>query len=323
MDRVVLALLFVAVLVVVPILVVRSCNRSADDGLVVVDDGNGTTTTDDTTTVPDDGTTTTDDSVIADGDGQSTLPSIQDRILTHTVADGESVGDIATLLGVTSANILASNRLFGTGQLQPGQTLYASQDGIVHTILPGQTLSDIARSYAMPLETVLEENDIGTTDTIFAGDRILIPGATTSFWDNVVTLSRGVETDFIWPLEGEVVSGFGFRTHPVLEYRHHHNGIDVDVPEGTAVYAARGGEVIFYGDEGYGDGYGNLLIIDHGDRFVSLYGHLSDAFVFVGQFVEMGQAIAQSGNTGVSSGPHLHFEIRNGEYPIDPLRYLP
>jgi len=318
-DRVLLAVLFLAALVVVPILAVRSCNRGerADDGLVIVD--NGSTTIGDTTAVTDD-ETTVDDSIVADADGENTLPSIEDQIVRHTVADGETIGDIAALLGVTSANLLASNRLFGSGQLRPGQNLYASQDGIVHSILPGQTLSDIARSYAIPLETLLDANDIRTTDTIFAGDRILIPGVTTSFWDNAVQLSRGRETEFIWPLEAEVVSEFGYRIHPVLGNRHHHDGIDLDVPEGTAVYASRSGEVTFYGEQ---PGYGNLLIIDHGDRFYSLYGHLSDAFAFVGQFVEMGQAIAQSGNTGISSGPHLHFEIRNGEYPIDPLRYLP
>jgi murein DD-endopeptidase MepM/ murein hydrolase activator NlpD len=264
--------------------------------------------------VVDDGTV--DDSTTTDG----TTPVVSARFLTHTVEDGETIGEIASDMGVTVSNLLASNRLFGSGQLQPGMVLYASKDGIVHIIQSGQTLSDIARSYAVPLETLMNANDLSTNSTIFAGDRILIPGVTTSFWANAVTLSRGVETRFIWPLEGEVVSVFGFRNHPVYGEMEHHDGIDIDVPEGTTVHAAASGEVYFYGEQ---PGYGNVLIIEHADGFYTLYGHLADSFVFEGQYVEMGQAVAQSGNTGVSSGPHLHFEIRNREYPVDPERYLP
>jgi len=249
-----------------------------------------------------------------------TIPVSSERFLTHTVDDGESVADVATLLGVTVSNLRASNRLFGGEQLQPGQVLYASDEGIVHIIQQGQTLTDISRSYAIPVETLSEANDLTDRSMIFAGDRLLIPGATTSFWNNVVVLSRGIPSQFIWPLEGEVVSQYGPRIHPVLGNAENHDGIDIDVPEGTTVRAAAGGDVFFYGEE---PGYGNLLIIEHAGGFYSLYGHLADSFVFTGQYVEMGQAVAQSGNTGISSGPHLHFELRNREYPIDPERYLP
>jgi murein DD-endopeptidase MepM/ murein hydrolase activator NlpD len=238
----------------------------------------------------------------------------------HRVDDGETIADIATALGVTVANLRASNRLFGGEQLQPNRILYASTQGIVHVIQAGQTLTDIARSYAIPVETLTSANGLTTNSTIFAGDRILIPGVTTSFWSNVVALSHGVVARFIWPLEGEVVSPYGPRVHPVLGNLENHDGIDIDVPEGTTVHAAASGKVFFYGEQ---PGYGNVLIIQHADGYYTLYGHLADSFVFSGQYVEMGQVVAQSGNTGISSGPHLHFEIRNREYPIDPLRYLP
>ncbi|MBE0635984.1 M23 family metallopeptidase [Candidatus Bipolaricaulota bacterium] len=116
------------------------------------------------------------------------------------------------------------------------------------------------------------------------------------------------------------MSEYGWRIHPVLGEREHHDGIDLDVPQGTTVHASAGGEVFFYGEQ---PGYGNVLIIEHVGGFYTLYGHLADSFVFAGQYVEMGQVVAQSGNTGISSGPHLHFELRNGNYPIDPIRYLP
>jgi len=305
------AILVVLAIILVPILIRSGCTRR-DDPIVVIDNGTSVDPIDDSTM---------DDIAIDDTTVDDGIVSVSsERFLIHTVDDGETVAGIATALGVTVSNLLASNRLFGGKQLQPNQVLYASDEGIVHIIQLGQTLSDIARSYAVPVETLLEANDLTSNSTIFAGDRILIPGVTTSFWNNAVVLSKGVSTEFIWPLEGEVVSQFGWRVHPVLGNRHHHDGIDIDVPEGTTVHAAAGGEVFFYGEQ---PGYGNLLIIEHANGFYSFYGHLSDSFVFAGQYVEMGQAVARSGNTGISSGPHLHFELRNRDYPIDPERYLP
>ena len=314
-DRVAVVALILLAVILIPILI-RSGRTPRDDSLVVIDDGTILGPIDDGTTGDAGDGSSIDDATADDGVG----PIRSERFLVHTVDDGESIADIATVLGVAISNLLASNRLFGGEQLQPNQVLYASDKGIVHIIQLGQTLSDIARSYAVPLETLMEANDLTSSSTIFAGDRILIPGATTSFWNNAVTLSSGVSTQFIWPLEGELVSEFGWRVHPVLGDRHHHDGIDLDVPEGTAVHAAAAGEVYFYGEQ---PGYGNVLIIEHANGFYTLYGHLSDSFVFAGQYVEMGQAVARSGNSGISSGPHLHFELRNREYPIDPARYLP
>ena len=318
-DRVLIAALFVLAVILVPILVRSGCSRR-DAPLTIIDDG--------TIVGPDDGTAVaTDDDIPLDvfpiaTDDESTapLPAIEDRILRHSVSDGETVYDIASELGVSVSNLLASNRLHGGEQLQPGQVLYASQEGVVHTIQSGQTLTDISLTYAVPVETLTSENGITRSSTIYAGDRILIPDVTSTFWDDVVRLSNGVASRFIWPLEGEVVSTFGWRVHPVLEYRHHHDGIDIDVPEGTIVHAAAGGEVYFYGEQ---PGYGNVLVIEHADGYFTMYGHLSSAIVSPERYVEMGQEIALSGNTGISSGPHLHFEIRNGEFPIDPLRYMP
>jgi len=313
-DRVAIAILFVAAVILVPILIRSGCTRR--EPLTVIEDG--------AIAVEDDGTT--DDipfdvfPIATDEDTTGPLPAIEDRILRHTVSDGETVSDVAAELGVSVSNLMASNRLFGEGGLQPGQVLYASQEGVVHTIQAGQTLTDISLTYAVPVETLTSANGLTTSSTIFAGDRILIPGVTTTFWDDVVRLSKGVSSRFIWPLEGEVVSTFGWRIHPVLEYRHHHDGIDIDVPEGTIVHAAAGGEVYYYGEQ---PGYGNVLILEHADGYFTMYGHLSSAIVSPGRYVEIGQEIALSGNTGISSGPHLHLEIRNGEFPIDPLRYLP
>ncbi len=124
---------------------------------------------------------------------------------------------------------------------------------------------------------------------------------------------------FNWPLFGEITSGFGPRRHPITRERDFHEGIDLKADEGTAVYAARAGKVSFAGPKG---GYGYLIILDHG-LYETYYAHLSEILVYKGQFVEAGRLIARSGNTGFSTGPHLHFEIRLRGIPVNPLDYLP
>lgn len=318
-DRVAIAVVVVAAIIAIPFLIRSGCTGPTETPLIISDEDTGDeiAVLPGVTPIGDDGTVdetpTTEDITLVDED-------LSGEILTHVIEDGETLADAAAALGVSQANLQASNQLYGSEALQPGQTLVASAEGVLHLIKPGQTLTDIAVSYAVPKETIASANGISVNETIFAGERILIPTTADTFWENVVLLSKGVPTDFIWPLEGEVVSEFGWREHPVLEYRHHHDGIDIDVPEGTSVYASASGRVFFYGDQ---PGYGNVLILEHKDGFITMYGHLSSSIVEPGRYVEAGQEIALSGNTGISSGPHLHFEIRNGEFPVDPLRYLP
>ena len=117
----------------------------------------------------------------------------------------------------------------------------------------------------------------------------------------------------IWPVHGPVTSGFGWR------WGRMHEGIDIAVPTGTPVAAAASGTVITAGWLG---GYGNLVVIDHGNGLATAYGHNSSVTVGVGQSVAQGQAIAYSGSTGHSTGPHVHFEVRVNGSPVDPLGYL-
>ena len=121
------------------------------------------------------------------------------------------------------------------------------------------------------------------------------------------------------PVSGRVSSNFGTRYHPVDHKTKFHGGMDIAVPKGTPVGAAADGEIVFAGWKG---GYGNLVIVRHPDGRESRYGHLEKINVAVGDTVSAGQNIANSGSTGKSTGPHLHFEIREDGTAIDPRKVL-
>ncbi|NJL85664.1 MAG: peptidoglycan DD-metalloendopeptidase family protein [Leptolyngbyaceae cyanobacterium SM1_1_3] len=123
----------------------------------------------------------------------------------------------------------------------------------------------------------------------------------------------------IYPAAGSITSGFGTRIHPILGYRRFHSGVDFGASYGSTIRAADSGRVIFSGWYG---GYGQAVIIDHGSGITSLYGHASELYVSEGQAVQQGQAIAAIGSTGLSTGPHLHFEVRRDGEPVNPMNFL-
>ena len=123
-----------------------------------------------------------------------------------------------------------------------------------------------------------------------------------------------------WPAEGEITSPFGWRVHPIFGTQRLHTGIDIGADYGDAIRAADGGVVIHADWMG---GYGNAVIIDHGNGISTLYAHNSQLLVDEGQTVAKGQTVARCGSTGYSTGPHLHFEVRQNGSPVNPLNYLP
>ncbi|MDJ0616553.1 MAG: peptidoglycan DD-metalloendopeptidase family protein [Calothrix sp. MO_192.B10] len=133
---------------------------------------------------------------------------------------------------------------------------------------------------------------------------------------NIFVRGTGI---FAYPSNGRLSSPFGWRIHPVLGYRRFHGGLDFAASYGSKIRAADTGTVIFSGWYG---GYGKTVIINHGNGISTLYGHSSDLYVREGQTVKRGQAIAAVGSTGLSTGPHLHFEVRKNGTPVNPANYL-
>jgi murein DD-endopeptidase MepM/ murein hydrolase activator NlpD len=129
---------------------------------------------------------------------------------------------------------------------------------------------------------------------------------------------RGTGT-LTYPSDGIITSGFGYRMHPILGYVRFHSGLDFGADYGSLIRAADAGVVIFAGSY---SGYGQAVIIDHGKNVTTLYGHTSEIYVREGQTVQRGQPIAAVGSSGLSTGPHLHFEVRLSGEPVDPATYL-
>ncbi|MGH1395959.1 MAG: murein hydrolase activator EnvC family protein [Trichormus sp.] len=133
---------------------------------------------------------------------------------------------------------------------------------------------------------------------------------------NIFAKGTGI---FAFPSDAPTSSSFGWRVHPILGYRRFHAGLDFAASYGSTIRAADSGTVIFAGWYG---GYGKTVIINHGNGITTLYGHSSELYVTEGQTVQRGQAIASVGSTGLSTGPHLHFEVRRNGTPVNPADYL-
>jgi murein DD-endopeptidase MepM/ murein hydrolase activator NlpD len=254
------------------------------------------------------------------------------KVRPYEVVSGDTVDAIATRFGLLPATILSSNQIAEEGLLQVGQQLLIpATDGLLYIVQDGDTFWDIASAYQVEVDQIIRSNPDISPDSLQPGQRLLVPGAVRRPRSNMV-VSRGdasprpatpapvPASDLQWPLRGEITEYFGWRTHPVYGTRNYHEGIDIAVPEGTAVTAIAPGTVEL--SEWYG-GYGLTVKIDHGNGVVTRYSHNGVLLVQPGETVSAGQVIARSGNTGVSTGPHLDFGIYRQGQPVDPLGLLP
>ncbi len=196
--------------------------------------------------------------------------------------------------------------------------------GTYHTVRSGENLYRIGLRYGVPADAIARANRIDDPTDMAVGTRLWIPrssGRRASARPPPAPPAKsetrpagGSGMQCVWPVRGQVTSAYGKRGGRM------HEGIDIAARSGTTIRACNAGKVIFAGRLG---GYGKMVIIKHAGHYRSVYAHASRLHVRVGQFVERGQKIASVGSTGRASGPHLHFEIRRGESPTDPVRYLP
>lgn len=238
------------------------------------------------------------------------------QLLKHSVQRGESFWTIARQYGIDVDTLAAANEGVDPTRLQPGQEVRVPNlKGALHTVAQGDTLWEIAQLYQTDLQEIVRVNGLDDPSRLRPGTVLLIPGAQALVAQRLLLVdSNGrLRRAFDWPVKGRISSRFGPR------WGRMHEGLDIAVNTGTQVRAAADGVVRFAGWNG---GYGYLVVIDHGRGIETRYAHNSRLLVKRGQRVSRGEVIARSGSTGNSTGPHVHFEIRQNGKPVDPLRYL-
>ena len=228
----------------------------------------------------------------------------------HQVQKGDTLWGLSRKYKVPLKKIIQANSIQPTKRLQIGEKLLipsASVEGIWYRVKAGDTLSGIASRHNVDWQDLQRINGISSPRTLQIGTRLRIQQ----------DYSFGFGNPLRVPLV--VTSKYGYRPHPVTHRYQHHEGIDFRASTGTRVYASQAGRVIFAGWRG---GYGKLVGIEHEGDFTTWYGHLSRMRVKVGQTVTKGKVIGLSGNTGVSTGPHLHFEIRYKGRSENPTNHI-
>jgi Membrane proteins related to metalloendopeptidases len=258
------------------------------------------------------------------------------EIVKYVVKSGDTLESIASTYNIKVSSITASNNITTETLLKEGQELrFPSVSGVIHKVRDGETVWDIADAYDVDAEAIVSTNNMSSPDKLKIGQELIIEGAEKVMAVNTQsTSSKGVSAKsgsvkvasrsagssgssnsagIIWPLRGIITSVFGLRDGKT------HKGIDIAAPTGTNVSASMSGKVTYSGWE---NGYGNLVVISHGNGLETYYGHNSKLIVKAGQYVSRGQLISKVGSTGDSTGPHLHFEIRKGGTPVNPYGYL-
>jgi murein DD-endopeptidase MepM/ murein hydrolase activator NlpD len=248
----------------------------------------------------------------------------RDKVENYTVKSGDTLASIGKKFGISVDTIKWANDL-KTDTIKPEQTLKIPPiTGVVHTVVSGETIYSIAKKYKIPAQNIVNFifNDFADVDTfaLRAGQVLYVPdgviepeqpkyAAMAPRYANAIAGVRG-STNFIWPTTGIITQ------YPTW----YHMAFDIASNGGPAIIAADTGTVTYAGCINWG--YGCHVMVDHGNGYQTLYGHMSVISVSAGQAVNQGQQLGIMGSTGNSTGPHLHFEIRLGGVLQNPQNFL-
>lgn len=271
------------------------------------------------------------------------------KIEKYRIQSGDTLEKIARRFGLMQDTLIWSNDITYVNRLQPGEELNIMPvDGVLHSSKEGETIQAIADAYKVSPYVILDSEfnlflrNAAPETSLPAGLSIIVPGGVSEkkavYWNPGITITKG--DGGTSRSSGTISFGGGpgacgaqpnaggtgslrIPLPPIYRvgrgFTAYHTGVDLQAPTGTTVFAADGGTVIFAGWSNWG--YGNSVVIAHGN-LVTLYGHMNSINVTCGQSVGAGQPIGTVGNTGNSTGPHLHFEVRIGETPDNPYNYL-
>lgn len=275
----------------------------------------------------------------------------------YRIRKDDSIWNIARRFHVDHRLIIRANNLKKANSIRPGRVLnIPNRLGAFYTVKRGDTLIEIGHKFDTPYRKIIEHNSIRPRK-LKVGDKLFIPDAAElprnrkSSYSNqekkqpsrnytirkkrATVVKKAVphrnvtkhtsnkvtrRPRFAWPMKGKITSGFGTRTDPFSGKKAFHCGIDISAVSGTPVKASAPGRVIY---SGWKSSYGKVVVLRHQGGYITVYAHNSRNLVKVNSKVKEGQLIAYSGNTGASTGGHLHFEIRKYVTPLNPFRMLP
>ena len=270
------------------------------------------------------------------------------KVSSYVVAQGDSLWSISNSQNIELDTLVGSNVFKAT--LHPGQTLrIPNQEGIFYTLRKGEKIEAVCKRYGVELGKLRQVNHTVDVVALKPGDEIFLPGArpealavtheeqplkaekSAPAVKNAVPkvakngkqkeapVAMKASRSYRWPIMGRINSPFGWRRHPITRRQDFHTGIDIKASRGAVIRCARDGRVAYAGWMG---GYGKVAVIEHPGGQSTLYAHCSTLLLKQGAAVKQGENIARVGTTGRSTGPHLHFEVRNGNSPVNPLKYL-
>jgi murein DD-endopeptidase MepM/ murein hydrolase activator NlpD len=239
-----------------------------------------------------------------------------DEISVYEVKKGDTLQDVAKLFGVSVNTIIWANDL-KSKTISRGDTLIILPvTGIKHTVKKGDTVGGLAKKYKADVRDITQYNGISEETELVVGDVVIIPdGEIEVIQPKTTKKATAPKNKYL------TTTPSGFLVRPLVGGRktqgiHGNNAVDIAATPGTPIVASASGRAIVAKVGGYNGGYGNLIIITHANGVQTVYAHLRDVYIRQGETVTQGQVIGSVGNTGRSTGPHLHFEVRGAKNPF-------
>lgn len=236
------------------------------------------------------------------------------EISVYTVRAGDTLSHIAEMYGVTANTILWANDLTKASAIREGQTLIILPiAGVRHVVKKGDTVASIAKAYDGDVDEIISYNELASATDIVVGSTLVVPGGAIHTAPVAKTAAK--------PTSTTGSKGGSWLSHPTpgavkTQGLHGYNAVDLAGSLGSSVRAAAAGEVIVSKNSGWNGGYGQYIVVKHSNGAQTLYAHLSVNSVGVGDYVSQGEEIGAMGNSGRSSGSHLHFEVRGASNPF-------
>lgn len=292
--------------------------------------------------IPEDKGVINDLSIYLTGEEKSevrSIPEINQKVISYRryqVRAGDTVSAIAERFNLLTDTIALTNNITNIRNLRQGSTiLIPNQNGRLVKVNRNDSINSLANKYGVSWKSIADVNDLKSKN-IMPGQTLFIPSSRMTEYERnafnyippppprraapqVSNNNRGEGSKFIWPVRGAITSGFGMRRDPFKNILIFHSGIDIRGDEGDPVLSAADGKVSY---TGWTNIFGNFILVKHDDDLVSLYGHLSSINVKKGESVKQGSLIGKVGSTGRSTGPHLHFEVRKNNVPVNPMTLL-